>query len=217
MFVNAGYIIGFDTEADGVAEGIIDCIEHTGIPINMAGLLFALPTTQLARRLKAEGRLHEDFDHQPDGVGDQCTSGLNYVTLRPRADILRDYLKVVETVYEPEKFFARVLDVGLVLDSSKRKFRPSFGLWLKELRAFGRMIAKLGTAKGTRGYFWRVFAKALLKNPRSIRYTMSMMALYLHFGPFSKYVADRLRNDIEKEAAWQRAHPETLAAAPVAS
>ena len=98
MFVNAGFIIGFDTEKGSVARGIIRCIEETGIPVNMAGLLFALPTTQLTRRLAAAGRLHENFDVAPEGVGDQCTAGINFDPCRPRADIFRDYLQVVETI-----------------------------------------------------------------------------------------------------------------------
>jgi hypothetical protein len=120
---------------------------------------------------------------------------------------LRDYLQVVETVYEPRSFFGRVQDVGLMLDSSRRKFRPDFRLWCKELRAFGRMIARLGTDRATRRPFWTVFVKSVLRNPRSLRYTMSMMALYLHFGPFSKYVADRIRQDIDREAL----HPTPIA------
>jgi hypothetical protein len=61
------------------------------------------------------------------------------------------------------------------------------------------MSARLGTASDTRRYFWRVFFQALRRNPRSLRYTMSIMALYLHFGPFSKYVAGRIRKEIELE------------------
>jgi hypothetical protein len=30
---------------------------------------------------------------------------------------------------------------------------------------------------------------------------MSIMALYLHFGPFSKYVAGQIRMEIERETA----------------
>ena len=37
------------------------------------------------------------------------------------------------------------------------------------------------------------------KNPRSIRYTGALMALYLHFGPFSKYVAEKIRAAIALE------------------
>jgi len=37
---------------------MVACIEDTAIPVCMVGLLFALPNTQLTRRLKSEGRLH---------------------------------------------------------------------------------------------------------------------------------------------------------------
>jgi radical SAM superfamily enzyme YgiQ (UPF0313 family) len=199
MFVNAGFIIGFDTEKGSVARGIIDCIEATGIPVNMAGLLFALPTTQLTRRLAAAGRLHENFDVAPEGVGDQCTAGLNFDPCRPRLDILKDYLKVVETIYAPESYFGRVLKVGQALDSSQRLFRPGLRQWWKELKGFFRMACKLGLRRETRGYFWSTMVKALWRNPKSIRYTGSLMALYLHFGQFSKYVAEKIREAIAVE------------------
>jgi Domain of unknown function (DUF4070) len=199
MFVNAGFIIGFDTEKGSVARGIIDCIEATWIPVNMAGLLFALPTTQLTRRLAAAGRLHENFDVAPEGVGDQCTAGLNFDPCRPRLDILKDYLKVVETIYTPESYFGRVLKVGEVLDSSQRRFRPGLRQWWKEFKGFVRMALKLGLRKETRGHFWRTMVKALWRNPKSIRYTGSLMALYLHFGEFSKYVAEKIREAIAVE------------------
>ena len=199
MFVNAGFILGFDTERGSVAKGIIDCIEETDIPVNMAGLLTALPTTQLTRRLAAAGRLPADFDVAPDGEGDQCTGGLNFETCRPRADILADYLAVIEHVYEPERYFDRVLKVGLAMDSSKRRFRPRLEQTFRELKGFLRMIRKLGTAKDTRRHFWRAFLKSIWKNPGSIRYTGALLALYLHFGPFSKYVAGRIRGSIARE------------------
>jgi radical SAM superfamily enzyme YgiQ (UPF0313 family) len=199
MFVNAGFIIGFDTEKGSVARGIIDCIEATGIPVNMAGLLFALPTTQLTRRLAKAGRLHENFDVAPEGVGDQCTAGLNFDPCRPRLEILKDYLKVVETIYTPENYFGRVRRVGHALDSSQRRFRPGLRQWWKELKGFVRMAGKLGTRRGTRRHFWGTLASCLWKNPKSIRYAGSLMALYLHFGTFSKYVAEKIQAAIAVE------------------
>ncbi|HVR85227.1 MAG TPA: B12-binding domain-containing radical SAM protein [Planctomycetota bacterium] len=199
MFVNAGFIIGFDTEKGSVARGIIRCIEETGIPVNMAGLLFALPTTQLTKRLAAAGRLHENFDVAPDGVGDQCTAGINFDPCRPRADIFRDYLQVVETIYTPKSYFSRVLDVGRRLDSSKRRFKPGFRQWLKELKGFSRMALKLGFQRSTCGVFWSTLAKSLVQNPGSIRYVGSLMALYLHFGPFAGYVAGKIQEAIALE------------------
>ncbi len=199
MFVNAGYILGFDAEKGSVARGIIECIEETAIPVNMAGLLTALPTTQLTRRLAAAGRLHEDFDVAPEGEGDQCTAGLNFVTRRPRADILRDYLEVIESVYTPERYFDRVEKVATLLDSSARCYKPTLRNRLRELKGFARMVRKMGLSGATRRPFWRTFLKALWRNPRSIRYTASLLALYLHFGPFADYVAGRIREAIARE------------------
>ena len=56
---------------------------------------------------------------QPDGESDQCTAGINFVPCRPREEILRDYLEVVETIYAPEAYFGRVLRVGRQLDSRR--------------------------------------------------------------------------------------------------
>lgn len=199
MFVNAGFILGFDSEQGSVARGLIECIEATDIPVAMAGLLTALPTTQLTRRLAAANRLPKDFDFVQEGEGDQCTAGLNFVTLRPRAEILADYLKVVETIYTPANYFARVARVGASLDSSARRFRPGLRHRLRELKGFFRLTMKLGFRRETRGPFWRTVLGSLWKNPKSIRYTGALIALYLHFGPFSRYVASRIRTALANE------------------
>ena len=91
MFVTAGFILGFDSETGSVARPMADYIEEAAIPVAMVGLLYALPNTQLTRRLIGENRLYEGYDFHPEGTGDQCSCGLNYVTARPRREILDDY------------------------------------------------------------------------------------------------------------------------------
>ncbi len=199
MFVNAGYIIGFDSERGSVARSIIDCIDRTAIPVNMVGLLYALPTTQLTRRLAAAGRLAEDFDVAPQGEGDQCTTGINFVPCRPRADILRDYLEVVEAVYAPASYFGRVRRVAEILGSGKRRFKPGLWQWLRELKGFMRLILRLGLRHPARGHFWWGLLHVLRRNPGALRYATSLMALYLHFGAFAKDVASRMRKAIARE------------------
>jgi radical SAM superfamily enzyme YgiQ (UPF0313 family) len=199
IFVNSGFVLGFDGEQGSVARALIDCIEATAIPVNMVGLLAALPGTQLARRLAAEGRLRDGFDVQPEGVGDQCLGGLNFETRRPRAEILRDYLEIVETTYAPRAYFARTSRVARELDSSRRRFRPPLRAQWRELRAFVRIARSFRPGGGAFVPFWRALVASLVRNPRSIRYAASMMALYAHFGPFSRYLAGRLRVEIARE------------------
>ena len=199
IFVNAGYILGFDTEAAGTARGIIECIEATAIPVNMAGLLTALPGTQLTKRLVREGRLHTDFDLAPEETGDQCTGGLNFETMRPREDILADYLEVIEAIYEPRHYFGRVLRTALELDTSQAKYKPSRKLLGRQLRALWTLCRTLGSWPETRAHFWNVVSTVLRKNPGGFRHAVSLMALYLHMGPFSRYVAERTRKSIKTE------------------
>src|SRR6516225_8169217 len=92
LFVTAGFIIGFDSETESAAEAMIDLIEEAAIPVCMVGLLYALPNTQLARRLEREGRLFPHPERKDLKTADQCTMGLNFKTLRPRQEVLADYV-----------------------------------------------------------------------------------------------------------------------------
>ena len=106
MFVTAGFIVGFDAEKGSVAQQITTFIERSAIPVCMVGLLFALPNTQLTRRLEKEGRLYANHDvivSQDDG--DQCTLGLNFETARPREEILRDCQTIVKSIYQRRCLF----------------------------------------------------------------------------------------------------------------
>lgn len=197
MWVNAGFILGCDGENGSVARGIIECIEDTGIPVNMAGLMFALPNTQLTRRLKKEGRLHDNFEVAVDTGGDQCTAGLNFEPKRPRVEILRDYLNVIETTYTPAAYYGRVRKTAKLMDSSKRRHVPTMRHMWKETKAFFKMAWKLGCRPSTAWHHWRTFLGTLFTNPRSIRYIGSLCALYVHFGPFSKHVAAKIRHAIQ--------------------
>ena len=62
MFVTAGFIVGFDGEKDGAGRATTAFIEDAAIPVCMVGLLYALPNTQLTRRLAKEGRLFPNHD-----------------------------------------------------------------------------------------------------------------------------------------------------------
>ena len=196
MIVNAGYIMGFDGEKGDVAQAILDNIEATSVPVNMVGLLFALPHTQLTRRLEKEGRLDRDFEIPPDKTACQCVAGLNYTTLRPREDILRDFRRVVQEALVPEKYFGRVLRLALMQDCSKKRLRLPFRHHMRDLRSLFRLTLKMGFEKATRLQYWKVLAQCSVRNPRALRNAVSLMALYLHFGPFRDFVLGRLDEEL---------------------
>ncbi len=199
IFVNAGFIIGFDGEKSSVAEAMIKCIEDTAIPICMVGLLYALPNTQLSRRLIAEGRLHVESD-RPRGErdADQCTSGLNYTTLRPRREMIADYREVLQRIYTPEAFFGRVSRVVRQLDLRGHKVKRPFASVLRDVRSLGRITWRSGVAeRAVMGPFWRALGDCILHNPRAVRVVFSLAALYLHLRPFARVMDVRLVERIE--------------------
>jgi len=196
MIVNAGYIIGFDGEKGDVAQAILNSIEATSIPVNMVGLLFALPNTQLTKRLHREGRLDLNFEIPPDQTACQCVAGLNYTTLRPRFDILNDFRRVVSESLLPEKYFNRILRLALMQDCSKKRMRMPLKYHLRDIRSLFRLIKGLGMPANTRAHFWKVLRTCLIKNPKALRNAVSLMALYLHFGPFRDFVLGRLDSEI---------------------
>jgi len=216
IFVNAGFILGFDAEKGGVADGMVDCIEDSAIPVAMVGLLYALPNTALSRRLEAEGRLHAGSD-RPDGVkdADQCTSGLNFTTLRPRHEILEDYRRVLRKIYEPRAFFERVGRMAQQLDVTERRLTRPFRNTLRDIRSAGRIVWRSGVlARETRGPFWRAVGHCLQQNPRAARVVFSQAALFLHYGPYSRYLVDKLGEQIETLASETGETARPLAAAP---
>src|SRR5947199_7236684 len=121
MFVTAGFIVGFDTEKISMGQAMIDFIEEANIPVCMIGLLYALPGTQLTRRLAAEGRLHEGHDlMKVEQTADQCTPGCNYDTKRPLRDILTDYRAVLANVFSAEAYAGRLRRLSAMLDRTGR-------------------------------------------------------------------------------------------------
>ena len=194
MFVLAGFIIGFDTEKKSVAAGMVDCIEATSIPVCMVGLLTALPNTQLTRRLEKEGRLRPMV---ADDSGDQCTAGLNFVTLRSKRDILVDYRSVLNSVYQPAAYFERVRTVGRALDCPNHVIMSSFKEMRRDLAVFLRLMWRMTvTRPELRRHFWRTIVDTARHNFGALEYVITMMVFYLHLGTFAKFLIKDLDRQI---------------------
>jgi radical SAM superfamily enzyme YgiQ (UPF0313 family) len=197
LFVTAGFIVGFDSEKGSVADGMIELIEDAAIPVCMVGLLYALPNTGLMRRLQKEGRLHPAPEFYPPGAADQCMQGLNFDTLRPRHEILRDYKRILEKVYDPAAFAGRLERLSALLDNSKRKRRTRASDSRRGADASDLIHRIVGNLPEPREIFWPTFRRCVSSNPQSARWIVALIALYLHLGPFSRYVIGQIEQKIE--------------------
>lgn len=205
MMVTAGFIVGFDSEKDSVADAMADFIEAAAIPVCMVGLLYALPNTQLTRRLQREGRLHPGHDIMPDmDAGDQCTSGLNFDTLRPLEDVLDDYRSILLRVYDPAAYVGRINRLVGLLDRSGRPRglpREDARRKVGAIETINKIVNKLPELRGA---FWQTFMHCAKSNPQALRMVVGLMAMYLHLGPYSRYVVDAVDRRIERLARRSR-------------
>lgn len=205
--VTAGFILGFDSEPAAVDEALVDFIEESGIILAMVGLLFALPNTQLTRRLMREGRLIS-HDHQllTEAAGeyrmhvtrgvDQTIGGLNFVTTRDRVDIYGDPSKVIAAIYAPRAFMDRVLETTRKLNVDA-KHKPNWWEAKRMLRGFVSVASSLLKSPDTRWLYLRNAWQAFWMGPAKFAFAHTTMGSYLHFQRQAKTMQKELRISME--------------------
>jgi radical SAM superfamily enzyme YgiQ (UPF0313 family) len=207
LVVHAGFIIGFDSETQSAAEAMVDLIEEAAIPVCMVGLLYALPNTQLTRRLEREGRMLSHFERaeaKNDGhvlprfergdveSADQCTMGLNFATLRPRQEILADYVHILERIYDPVAFTGRLQRLAKMLANSGRKQQTRAQHSRRGIGRLEMLHRVISNLPEPRDLFRRTLSQCVASNSDSTSRIVLLMALYLDVGPFSRDVAARI-------------------------
>ena len=198
---NGGYIIGFDSESRQIADNMINSIQKSGICMAMISLLYALPNTQLTRRLESEGRL---FQQASRSIGardiDQTTSGLNFSTLISRTEILKNFIRVINTIYEPSNYYKRVVFTGLNI-RPKYKHTPNFRTWLIYMRSFLRVCKRAGFNTITGFYYWKMFFIVMFRNPKGIETAVNLAAMFIHFHKQKEYgvsIMNHIIGELEK-------------------
>ena len=198
IVVNGGYIIGFDSESRQIAENMIDSIQKSGICMAMISLLYGLPNTQLTRRLASEGRL---FQQASRSIGesdiDQTTSGLNFITLISRTEILKNFIRVLNVIYEPTNYYKRVVYTGLNIRPNY-KHTPNFRTWLIYMRSFLRVCKKAGFNTATGFYYWKMFFTVIFRNPKGIETAVNLAAMFIHFRKQKEYGISLMKHAIDE-------------------
>jgi radical SAM superfamily enzyme YgiQ (UPF0313 family) len=98
--INAGFIVGFDSDDKDIFEDQFRFIQENGITLAMVGMLQAIPKTPLYDRLKRDGRLVEE------------DPSCNFVPHQMSRDELRlGYWDLVKRLYTPEAYLDRYFKV----------------------------------------------------------------------------------------------------------
>jgi radical SAM superfamily enzyme YgiQ (UPF0313 family) len=98
--INAGFIVGFDSDDQEIFEDQYRFIQENGITLAMVGMLQAIPKTPLYARLEREGRLVAE-DPNCNFVPKQMT----------QQELRRGYWDLLKRLYTPEAFLDRYFRV----------------------------------------------------------------------------------------------------------
>ena len=160
--VQAGFIMGLDTDPDDIADRMISFIQEAGIPVAMVGILGVLRDTPDYKRFSRLGRLVEGVKYTGDsGI---FSRELSFVPIIEPEELFDRHRRVVETLNSPEIFFERCLT--LFKHQGRRPIRKTT-IRLPETMAFFRSLWRQGFAGNYKWDYWKYFYKALRYHPRS--------------------------------------------------
>jgi hypothetical protein len=96
IHINAGFIVGFDSDDQTIVEDQLRFIQDNGITTAMVGMLQAIPHTPLYERLQREQRLVEQDPN--------CNFEPKQMS---REELRQGYWELVRRLYTPQAFLER--------------------------------------------------------------------------------------------------------------
>ena len=170
--VMGGFIVGFDSDTEGIFERQIDFIQKSGIVTAMVGLLQAPIGTALYQRMLREGRLKAE-DHSGDNVDGET----NIITKMNPNLLKAGYRHILDTIYSAKVYTERV-------KSFLREFNPKYHsvtLQWQEIAALFRSIFEIGIRSKERRYYWKLFFWSLFKHPDKFPLAITFSIYGYHF------------------------------------
>lgn len=169
--VQAGFIVGFDSDKPSVFDRMIDLIQDSGVVMAMVGLLNAPRGTKLYKKLMRENRLV-----QPP-TGDNMDYTMNFIPRMDMRELLDGYHKVLHTIYS-QKYYCR--RVKTFLENYKFTGKSRLQMRFCGLKAFMKAIWHLGVIERGKIHFWMLLAWSL-KKPRRLPLAVRFSIYGYHF------------------------------------
>jgi radical SAM superfamily enzyme YgiQ (UPF0313 family) len=170
--VNAGFIIGFDSDKPTIFQSQIDFIQKSGIIAAMVGLLNVSPKTRLYKRLKEAGRLVDTSS---------ATFELNELNFVPKMDakeLVEGYRRVLKTIYSPRFYYKRVKT--FLREYKPRKVKPP-RVGFYHVRGLFSSFLFMGILDSGRFYYWSLILWSLFRRPGLIPYAIGLPLGLMHF------------------------------------
>ena len=195
--VNAGFIVGFDSDDAAIFDDQFRFIQENGISLAMVGMLQAIPRTPLYDRLKQEGRLIEE-DPNCNFVPKQMS----------REELRQGYWNLLTRLYSPEAFLERYFRVyrfpeylqrraEICRKAGEGKFLPTLGYGLALLFALTWALWRDGSLWSVGRIYLKYFLSRQLRYRRNtigFAQFLNRCVTHWHFYRFTREAtAGRLR------------------------
>lgn len=169
--VQAGFIVGFDSDGPSVFRRQIDFIQRSGIVTAMVGLLQAPAGTRLYERMKQQGRL------SAESSGDNVDGSTNILPVMGLAALKDGYRHILTQIYQPRNYYRRVRTFLREFDPPKVRGHIRWGHILALMRSFFR----LGIIGRERFYYWGLLVWTQFRRPRLMREAVLLAIYGYHF------------------------------------
>lgn len=169
--VQAGFIVGFDSDTPSIFQRQIEFIQQSGIVTAMVGLLQAIPGTHLYERLRRQGRLFGQLS------GNNADGTTNFIPRMNRELLLSGYRALTKHLYDPGPFYRRIR-------TFLRNYHPprlTTSLSWRHLLAFARACIRLGLFSRGWLHYWLLLAWTLCRRPTLMPLAVSLSIYGHHF------------------------------------
>jgi radical SAM superfamily enzyme YgiQ (UPF0313 family) len=173
--VQGGFIVGFDNDPPMIFKKLTSFIQESGIVTAMVGLLNAPIGTKLHKRMQHEGRMLSDF------TGSNTDFSINFIPKMKWEDLLTGYKDILNTIYSPKHYYARVMNFLKDYKPVKKSFYINTGYIL----ALFKSMVKLGVIGEERIYYWKLFFWSLFRRPQLFSLAILFTIYGYHFRKIS--------------------------------
>lgn len=175
MQVMGGFIVGFDSDNEQIFETQLNFIQNAGVVTALVGILGALPKTRLWNRLKAEGRLTNEF------TGESMDGKINFVPKMGKEKLVNGYKQLLSKIYSRKYYYQRI---NTFIRNYKPTVRSRFSK--TDFYAFLRSAWRIGVLSGDRLHYWRLLAKTVFTKRKAFPAAVELAIYGQHFKKIAK-------------------------------
>lgn len=179
--VQAGFIVGFDSDTETIFRSQINFVQKSGIVVAMVGILNAPHGTKLYHRLKKENRLLEKVS------GDNTDCSMNFIPKMDPDKLVTGYKTVLNTIYSPKHYYKRVKTFLEQYKPQRKRGASKLEPW--HIWVLFRSMWFLGVMDRGRWQYWKFMVSTLVKRPSSFPISVTLAIWGFHFQKLARRYA----------------------------